>query len=223
MDKYIESLKQLLSRKPWKYLWWAFGTVVIGALGSGFWEKVLNPFLNWFIPSVFSLAQIISRSYGSTIIREVAKGFHEAGNLYILEFVLLFVLLYLSNSYRTIKREFSELRVQESKGNPDNSNSTQENAGECLKRMETKLFKLKVNLYFLAVIFSVLFFQMVTINYLATNMQQKMRIIRPYVSEMEFYRLESDCSAMRDIDDYKLLNSKITSIAQRENLNAKLP
>lgn len=57
------------------------GAIVLGAIGSGVWERLLGPALSYAQHGLFNIANILSRSYSGYVYSEIAKGFHEEAAL----------------------------------------------------------------------------------------------------------------------------------------------
>ena len=58
-------------------------TIVLGAIGSGLWERVLSPATNWIYRESVNLVSNISIGYKDGIYEAASQGFHEAYSLKI--------------------------------------------------------------------------------------------------------------------------------------------
>lgn len=58
-------------------------TIVLGAIGSGLWERMLGPFLDWLTRSTIGLYASAVGTYRDSIYANAAKGFHEEHSLVI--------------------------------------------------------------------------------------------------------------------------------------------
>lgn len=93
-------------------------TILIGAIGSGVWEKLLSPFLLYLSGSVTEFLSSISQSYENGIYSNASTIKYEgqAGNFFLLSFLALaFYLLYTALSTKVdnkvIKSIYSVIRM----------------------------------------------------------------------------------------------------------------
>lgn len=55
--------------------------LVVGGLGNGVWEYVLEPAFTWSVAGVLNVATLGVQSFKDDLYREIAKGFHEESSL----------------------------------------------------------------------------------------------------------------------------------------------
>lgn len=61
-----------------------FAAIILGAIGSGIWEKILSPVLSVCSEAIINLISSISISYKNSIYSNAANGFHEKHSLTLL-------------------------------------------------------------------------------------------------------------------------------------------
>lgn len=77
--------------KSLKIIVGVIATIILGAIGSGLWERFLGPTLDWLTKASIGT---IARGYGSyrdLIYASAAKGFHEAHSLALYTLVIGFL------------------------------------------------------------------------------------------------------------------------------------
>ncbi|WP_428385426.1 hypothetical protein [Nevskia ramosa] len=55
--------------------------LIVGGLGNGVWEYVLEPTFTWSLTGVLNIATLGVQSFKDDLYREIAKGFHEESSL----------------------------------------------------------------------------------------------------------------------------------------------
>lgn len=55
--------------------------LIVGGLGNGVWEYVLEPAFTWSVTGILNIATLGVQSFKDDLYREIAKGFHEESSL----------------------------------------------------------------------------------------------------------------------------------------------
>jgi hypothetical protein len=55
--------------------------LIVGGLGNGVWQYVLQPALTWSLDGILNIATLGVQSFKDELYREIAKGFHEESSL----------------------------------------------------------------------------------------------------------------------------------------------
>jgi hypothetical protein len=88
-------------------------TIILGAIGSGLWERILAPVLDWCFRSVVDIISTISTTYKDNIYSAASLGFHELYALksyvVITSFILLFLLLFAAVSLLRVTGDFDSV------------------------------------------------------------------------------------------------------------------
>ena len=73
-------------KKYLKYAVALVGTIVLGAVGSGVWERLGSKFFDWIARSIITFVNALIGTYKDSIYREAALGFNEqaASMLYLI-------------------------------------------------------------------------------------------------------------------------------------------
>lgn len=67
---------------------WVLGMILLGAIGSGAWDRLLNPLFNSIFRFSIFIYTLGFKSFSNSMYQEVAKGFHELISLKILYYIL---------------------------------------------------------------------------------------------------------------------------------------
>lgn len=57
------------------------GALIVGGLGNGVWEYVLEPAFTWSLAGILNIATLGVHEFKDDLYREIAKGFHEESSL----------------------------------------------------------------------------------------------------------------------------------------------
>lgn len=57
------------------------GALIIGGLGNGVWEYVLEPAFTWSLTGILNIGTLGVQTFKDELYREIAKGFHEESSL----------------------------------------------------------------------------------------------------------------------------------------------
>lgn len=188
-----------------KWLVGIFGTIVLGALGSGLWQIILGP-LVYKIGRIFlGLLSLIFVTLNNNIFQEIAKGFHESHSLFLLELAvgglagILISLIVLNSNLRRKER-----------------------ANKLVPGILDS--KRAYYIWILASIFSLSFllgglFIAAYENLYITRFEQILTICSPYISQNETSKFHSQFAQIKSKIDYENIVSSLENIAKSNNLS----
>lgn len=235
-------------KKQWLKLFFGIiATIILGAIGSGFWELFLKPFC---LSSSNLLTSIISSnlaSYDAGLFKDVAKGHHEAYSLNLHAFFYLFVVIYV---FDTMLHYF-KTRKEILRGKPESADKViddviknyteilKENnndilaAGKAWRQQKEKteslidfvlwFYPVLSYCFVLFFVFVLLFTSLATarntsVNYYITKYYQLSRIVRPYITEKEEKLFHSEFSQIQNSNEYNGLVKKMYEVCKKNNL-----
>lgn len=182
------------------------GALILGALGSGLWEKVLSPLLSFASSAIVETVSRFSKSYQDSIYALAAKGSTSSdaliAGLIIMTFLFMGVIILITPS---IRRGFGIIL------------SIAEKPGKV---------RLVVNIHtFLC--FAIVFTAMLGISKLevATGIERKtlrsVEILRPMIGEKDYIQFRSEFYSMSTKDDY--LHLKVQLDEKAKLYKARIP
>ena len=176
-------------------------TILIGAIGSGVWEKLLSPFLDYSYRFVVDLIDGFSSDYKNTVYKRAALGFHETYSLRVMSvFTVLFMaLLFIFPTFFTMR-----------------SSSQYKQSSEPFRR------KVKLIMLIFAIASSVgmsfIMQQHHIANSTITHVIRSSDILRPYIGETDYRKLLSDFYQIKTAEEFYLLNQKIVELGKKHNV-----
>ncbi len=228
-----------------KYLKWiigVFGTIILGAIGSGLWDLVLKSL--WFSMSKFFLEIISSifSSFKSATYKDISKGFHEGSSIATLV-VSTTILSWvfgekcgemvgsISNINEKCANDGSELKSALQEKLPLNTKKIEDLENQLVEAQITlqKLMRYKKYIAYFGSLFSLfaisffLFLMMQTtyVNSAITHFDQLLKIDAPFISEKEMIQIRSAFAQISSSEDYKEIILRLENIG-KEN-NQKIP
>jgi hypothetical protein len=187
-----------------KAIGYVFATVLLGAIGSGFWEKALSPFLSYASRKITEVLSSVSNSYSNYL-------YHQAANIYdtgspvdvlMIGFILItLILLAISlkaNPQGTIPHSIYQSLI-------------------ISMRHHTIIFYLGASLIALTIFYSRIF----TIEQIQVYLKTQIAILRPYINENEHARLYSNFLRMESKSDFDNLISRINLDAKAAGITIK--
>lgn len=209
--------------------------IVIGAVGSGVWQYIMEPALSTSSRAILELATLGVESFKNDLYREIAKGFHEkASNALYFQFNLLYGLALIAfpvfmaiETKKLIDRKsamIEELQRIET-GKAKDSPSIGDLRKELLSIRPERSLKL---IYVLVVVgLVVLSAQFVVskrdryVSSAVTHYFHLKRIVSPYIDLKEMKVLDSQFAQVESANDYKAVITKMRNIAKQDSV--KLP
>ena len=175
-------------------------TVLVGAVGSAVWERVLSPLLNWLYRGSIDAISSVSLTYKNGIYKSAAMGFHETYSFRTFALIgLLVALVALVLCYR----------------------------GESGRRFTAGLFAShRGKIEGIALITCLAFTGMVlfsigrheTVNRTVTYSIRSIDILRPYVDEKEYQTLLSQYYRIRTASAFYTFNQALVERAKLHNI-----
>lgn len=208
---------------------WIFSVLsalVIGALGSGLWDVVFKPMFKKLGEVLFFVLTLgISRAKDS-IYKEAAKGIKEQGGMYVARNLTGIMSGFLIASCLVFVQ--APERIMEIK-NISTACESKSETGEiysCIDKIrDKKLDKLEDILVFyvpaavfLAVVLMYSSLWMGAVHRVVTDYNQYISICRPWISEDEFFRINSNYALMSKKSDFEGILNKLNEIARSNNV-----
>lgn len=207
--------------------------IVIGAVGSGVWQYIMEPAIFTSSRAILELATLGVESFKDDLYREIAKGFHEkASNALYFEFNLLygfaliaFPLFLAIEAKKLVDRKSAMINKLQQIGAEEDKNSP--TIGELREsllniRPERALKFIYVLVVVGLVVLSAQFVVSKRDRYVSsavTHYFQLKRIVSPYIGQNEMNVLESRFGQVQSAKDYKAVISKMRNIAKQNSAN----
>lgn len=221
------------------------GALVVGGLGNGVWEYILEPAFAWSLHGLLNIATLGVQSYKDDLYREIAKGFHEESSLalantlnYLIACAVVFGLLQLLQRSKKlideIKLTNTELDTLEQEiENPKGQERDQKKEGlkERISQARNKNSGLAPKAKFihkatsLLFAFGVAFYAWMLIgavkdryiNTAIVHYEQSLAIIAPVITANEMTLLKSRFARVASRKDYEALMGDIAAFGKRGN------
>jgi hypothetical protein len=177
------------------------GTILIGAIGSGVWEKLLSPLLEYFYRFVVEVIDGYSSEYKDTVYKRAALGFHETYSLRTMSVLTIIVGLIM------LMIPFS-LSIR---------SSAQSYRGRESFRGKMKLVLMILSIAFL-VMTSFLLEQHQVANSVITHVVRSSEILRPYVGEVEYRRILSDFYQIQSAEEFYLIHKELLELGEKHKV-----
>ncbi|EHU5198728.1 hypothetical protein JKP10_21085 [Vibrio vulnificus] len=177
-----------------KYIVAGVGTIIIGGLGSGVWERILSPLLDYVVSGISTLLSYLSSSYDDSIYQKAAS-IADEGQVTIF-MSLMFTLLAFFWLCKALSTK------------PDN---------EMLSSFHTGLTSAFRGWYGIVFSASTLVFSMVTLStnsaiyQVRNNSIDNINIARPYIGDERYHKLYSQFLQIKSKEDFVDYQLKIES------------
>lgn len=214
-----------------KYLKIAFGiigTIILGAIGSGVWERFLSPLLDSAASMLASLFSLISKSYADSLYSEVGKGSTSIlGHFVIVPYLLIWFAIFLypivltSLLFKKLKRIKSIHVVQKNEtSNTQLLNDEKKSLSAAEKQKKVKPF-LYLN-YIIVFSFAIVILSRITKDAytydVVVYIEQSIEIISPYISESELKQIKSQFRQIDNRYKFQSFNSMLTQLAAKNKI-----
>ncbi len=183
--------------------------IIIGAIGSGLWERILSKIFDYIIELTINIMNLFITSYKDSIYASASKGFHEFSATYLHSLVLALIpalyMVTLSLYYKIRHRE----------------NKKEEKPDSRLKKF---MFSKKGNYALIFITIAAFIscmigsFKLIYTNDVATYSFRCMEIIAPYLSDQEIKEIRSQYYMIKNAKDFSEFDSKIKGIASKNNI-----
>lgn len=227
-----------------KYIKFTLGTIgaiVIGAIGSGVWEYILQPALRNGSNAFLELATLGVESFKDDLYQEVAKGYQEKASFsLLLSFNALLVSAYLvacglmvSKGREVIKDERRLLKDIERLKCPEEETQHYEPSDEPLARLEEietsirnsgskRMLKFSYVMSLLILVFCASEVISVAkekyVNRAVTHYEQLTQIVKPHIEYEVLTKIESDFAQVQSSTDYIQVIQSLSKVADENEL-----
>jgi hypothetical protein len=206
--------------------------IVLGAVGNGFWQYILEPLLTKSSRAMLDLATLGVESFKNDLYREIAKGFHEkASNALYVQFNLLFgylllvVLMFLPIMIRKLAQRKAAALMEELwsiEAQVEKKTPSVDELRETLRNIKPQRFLWFVYALFFVVIvaFSAQLVELERdkyVNSAVTHYFQLKRIVSPYIDQKELKVLDSRFAQVQSAKDYIAIISHMSTIAKHSD------
>lgn len=218
--------------------------VVVGGLGNGVWEYVLEPALSWGLVGVLNVATLGVQAFKDDLYREIARGFHEesslslASTLYFLigygTAVGFFFLVRKTKEVLARTQSLSEKldnleAIADGRAEPDRS---EDNIRLRISVRRAKLsgivprLKLVQKAFLVLFVFGIAVFAWTVIgaaknryiNMAIVHYKQSFSIVAPAATNAELALFDSRFARVASKNDYEVLMADIARVGARGNL-----
>ena len=178
-----------------KWTAWLIGTLIIGGLGNGVWEKFLSPFLIFLSEKIINLLSNLSTTYSDALYTSISSSlfFNTNSRLYSAQIIFIALIIIIAHFY-----VFKFL--------PDKK----------IPKVDFVLFFILILILFFASTFN--FSRLSFINNASTNSHMNLEIIRPYIGEQKYLELRSYFFRIKTKKDFDNFEEKIITISNEKNL-----
>lgn len=180
-------------------------TIVLGAIGSGLWERFLGPALDGLTRVSIGVFSHGHNSYRDSIYESAAKGFHEA---HALALYTLFLSL-LPVGYMLILRRHPTRRTPQ--GSPPSS----------LREFVRSRTGYWVVLILTAVVFVTVMFTTLRLRHINETITYSLaafEIVRPYVGDQKYTIYRSRYFSMRTAAEFEALHREVLDVAKKHEV-----
>lgn len=207
--------------------------IVLGAVGSGVWQYILDPLLSSGSRLTLNLATLGMESFKNDLYREIAKGFHEkASNALYAQFNMMFSIacigfsIFMAIKARGLVQRKSEMieDLQRIEANEEKKIRSLEEIRADLKNAKPEWF-LKAVYVLVALNLVYMSAQYITskrdryVNSAIAHYSQLRKIVSPYVSQIELMNMDSRFSQIQSAKNYEVLISEMSNIAKQKAAN----
>lgn len=218
----MDVVKRILFLRP---VWSLFVVIFLGALGSGLWELFLKRFLIYLADLFVSVMEFFYKGYADSLYQEVGHG--SPTLLAYFPGIMILIAVVISSWLVLLMLNFILKRHELSAGNGDKEKLS--NDLEKIVRFGGWLAnhrKLVMTLFSICFIFtSFAYLQMLvssTYNLLVvTYSERALDIIRPNISDSEFYKLKSEYRQVDSRATYEIFYDDLQN--QAKVTNTSLP
>jgi len=179
------------------------GTILLGAIGSGLWERCLSHLLDWIVKLVVSGMSLASNTYKNGIYEEAAKGFHEYSSLFLHTLVLTMVPMFYC--YVLIRHPHVK------KDGVDNKTRT-------FLRSRIGYYTLTILTFAVMIVFSLYLTKTTYINTIVTITRQSISILAPLIQESDEKELWAMYYSMTTEKDFQEFKSRLENLAKEKSV-----
>lgn len=203
-----------------------FYVILVGAIGSGLWDLFLKDFLYWAGNVFVNIASSFYEGYFDRLYQEVGR---QIDIMLYLPGIALFVLIFLSPllMFTYISIRFRKIELKFNRSNNESNGTYEISKAQKLLLEQFENHQLRFKLILIAPMFlaSILFIDTFIVSTSSTKavreVERRLEIIRPHISDITSYKLASD---FRLIDNRQKLQNLVTAIDKiASDFNVILP
>ncbi|CAM2144597.1 putative CvpA family protein [Pararobbsia alpina] len=187
--------------KPLKIFLGLFGTIIVGAISSGVWERILSPFLSFSAAKITGFLSFISQSYSDSIYLTAANLYAAPSGGMVINFIMG-----LSSGFLL----WVSLRAQR------NSIVT-DGFFEAMQRF----FSSWLSVCYWGILFVFCIFMAArgtTIADIRIYSEKHMEMIRPYIGEPAYLKLRSDYMRIKTENDFDLFLTELDGYYKKSGI-----
>jgi hypothetical protein len=202
------------------------GTVLLGAIGSGVWERMLSPFSDTCINAVLNFFSFFSTRYSNSLYTEIGNANKEVFSLgtygCILASIISLGWIYFLNLLGKTNKELKELQIMIDSSTGVPANNTIIKPKIDAERVDKKFKIIRVFIFAYLIIFSVILvsnftrdiYQYRTILYI----EKTIDILAPFVDQQTNLKLRSTFRQIDSKSKFILLENQFIEIAKKNNI-----
>lgn len=209
------------------------GAIILGAIGSGVWQYMLDPIFKGGTKFILELATLGVESYKDDLYVEVSKGFQETASyrvqaLFNIMLAMVFIAISVGQLFKVKDLINSQRRLLD-EVNYLEKGEIEEHYLDKIKQFRSELQLKKpeklVNLSYICILLSALIASLLSITTVSdkyihsavVHYHQSLKIISPYINKYETLKIESDFAKISTSSDYANILNKIETIANENN------
>jgi hypothetical protein len=183
-----------------KLFFGALATILLGAIGSGFWEKLLSPLLGYLSKLITSTLSSLSTSYSDSIYAKASNvtSTNDGAVIIFLFFISLGLFIYALNS----KKENTFIRILHRSANMN---------------FQGWFGIINTGAFFIFAIF--LLSTEAAIQQIRMYSVKQMEIVRPYIVEDKYLQLRSEYLRIKTKTDFDKFIDKLNSSAKPASIS----
>lgn len=185
-----------------KFVGGLFATIIVGAIGSGVWERLLSPALAYTSRSITDFLAKVSESYSDSIYTSAANLYPSVTPKDAISFI--FFITYSAAFFLAIRSK-RDTRI-----------------GRPMYRGMLLAFSGWTGVGYWGIFLAIIAFNSArtqTIQHIQSYSQSRMEIVRPYIGENRYLKLRSDYLRMESKNDFNKFLSELGASFQE----AKIP
>ena len=175
------------------------GTIVLGAIGSGLWERVLSQWFDMLIIGTVKIMSYLISTYQDSIYADVANGFHEGSSVFIHAIILMVPPI----MYFWVWLNHPHAQTDSTK----NSIVTQ------FVRSKKGYYSLGILTLSFFFAFSISSFKILYTNQIVTQSLRYLDLVAPHLSEIEYRQLVAEFRSIKTKENYETFEKKIRSVS----------
>ena len=185
----------------WKILLGITGTIILGAIGSGVWERLLSPFLSYLSSSLTTAISSISKTYSDSIYTSAANLYSPNATesigfvILLISFAWLFVMAIQSKKEHRFIGILHQALVLNYRG----------------------WFGI-AHCGAIIIVVLLMMSRQATVEKIQSYSYQQMEIVRPFVGEQRYAQLRSDFFRMHTKEDFDRFLSTLYAAGKETNI-----